>query len=138
MQERQGGSKVGRLIAEESGTNQPYRKLVKRLEELARESSALKAYLVPQLEALCNIVSEMVNLGIQVRRLTEHSHVFFKLNSFPACSANDASHRRSTRFQIFFPTRQCPIICQQRCLIDGGKDLQEHSFSVGRFERRNL
>jgi dynactin 1 len=36
------------------------------LEELAHESSALKAYLVPQLDALCNIVSEMVNFGIQV------------------------------------------------------------------------
>ncbi|KAI0307655.1 dynein associated protein-domain-containing protein [Multifurca ochricompacta] len=42
------------------------RKLVKRLEELAHESSALKAYLVPQLEALCSIVSEMVNFGIQL------------------------------------------------------------------------
>ncbi len=42
------------------------RKLMKRLEELAHESSALKAYLVPQLDALCNIVSEMVNFGIQV------------------------------------------------------------------------
>ena len=42
------------------------RKLIKRLEELAHESSALKAYLVPQLDALCNIVSEMVNFGIQV------------------------------------------------------------------------
>ncbi|KAN0135638.1 Dynein associated domain containing protein [Lactarius tabidus] len=46
------------------------RKLVKRLEELAHESSALKAYLVPQLEALCNIVSEMVNLGIQLAQQT--------------------------------------------------------------------
>ena len=46
------------------------RKLMKRLEELAHESSALKAYLVPQLEALCNIVSEMVNFGIQVSILT--------------------------------------------------------------------
>ena len=46
------------------------RKLMKRLEELAHESSALKAHLVPQLEALCNIVSEMVNFGIQVGILT--------------------------------------------------------------------
>jgi hypothetical protein len=41
---------------------------MKRLEELAHGSSALKAYLVPQLEALCSIVSEMVNFGIQVSR----------------------------------------------------------------------
>ncbi|KAH9043663.1 dynein associated protein-domain-containing protein [Lactarius pseudohatsudake] len=46
------------------------RKLVKRLEELAHESSALKAYLVPRLEALCSIVSEMVNLGIQLAQQT--------------------------------------------------------------------
>jgi dynactin 1 len=46
--------------------NHTCRKLIKRLEELAHESSALKAYLVPQLDALCNIVSEMVNFGIQV------------------------------------------------------------------------
>ncbi|KAI9454911.1 dynein associated protein-domain-containing protein [Lactarius psammicola] len=46
------------------------RKLVKRLEELAHESSALKAYLVPQLEALCSIVSEMANLGIQLAQET--------------------------------------------------------------------
>ncbi|KAI9513092.1 dynein associated protein-domain-containing protein [Russula earlei] len=42
------------------------RKLMKRFEELAHESSALKADLVPQLEALCSIVSEMVNFGIQL------------------------------------------------------------------------
>jgi dynactin 1 len=46
------------------------RKLMKRLEELAHESSALKAYLVPQLEGLCNIVSEMVNFGIQLAQQT--------------------------------------------------------------------
>lgn len=46
------------------------RKLIKRLEELAHESSALKAYLVPQLDALCNIVSEMVNFGIQLAQQT--------------------------------------------------------------------
>ncbi len=43
---------------------------MKRLEELAHESSALKAYLVPQLDALCNIVSEMVNFGIQASIIT--------------------------------------------------------------------
>src|ERR1700761_2122940 len=113
MQERQGGSKVGQLVPSNSQVlTQPHRKLVKRLEELTHESSALKAYLVPQLEALCNIVSEMVNLGIQVRRSTEESYVFFKQNSFPACSTNDASCRRSTRLEILFPTRQSPIICQ--------------------------
>src|SRR6267142_1172837 len=49
------------------------RKLMKRVEELAHESSALKAYLVPQLEALCNIVSEMVNFGIQASNINHLS-----------------------------------------------------------------
>ncbi|KAH8991941.1 dynein associated protein-domain-containing protein [Lactarius akahatsu] len=71
MQERQGGSKVGQLIGSRGQVlTHLYRKLVKRLEELAHESSALKAYLVPRLEALCSIVSEMVNLGIQLAQQT--------------------------------------------------------------------
>jgi hypothetical protein len=65
---------------------------MKRLEELAHESSALKAYLVPQLEGLCNIVSEMVNFGIQVSM--NHLSLFFcNLRSFSACPTNDASYR---------------------------------------------
>ncbi|KAI0005552.1 dynein associated protein-domain-containing protein [Russula compacta] len=46
------------------------RKLVKRLEELTHESSALKAHLIPQLGALCSTVSEMVNFGIQLAQQT--------------------------------------------------------------------
>lgn len=112
MQERQGGGEVGRLVVSRSQVlTQPYRKLVKRLEELAHESSALKAYLVPQLEALCSIVSEMVNLGIQVRQTAENSCPF-QAEFFPACSANNASCRRSTRFEVLFPTWQSPIICE--------------------------
>ena len=65
---------------------------MKRLEELAHESSALKAYLVPQLDALCNIVSEMVNFGIQVCILTI-CPFFCKLRSLLACTTNDASYR---------------------------------------------
>ena len=42
------------------------RKLIKRLEELARESSALKPYLVPPMKALSNLVPELVNFGISV------------------------------------------------------------------------
>ncbi|KAI0271447.1 dynein associated protein-domain-containing protein [Gloeopeniophorella convolvens] len=45
-------------------------KLVKRLDELAHDSSALKVHLVPHLEALCNTVSEMVNFGIQLAQQT--------------------------------------------------------------------
>jgi hypothetical protein len=65
---------------------------MKRMEELAHESSALKAYLVPQLEALCNIVSEMVNFGIQASILPTRT-CSFVLRSFLACPANDATCR---------------------------------------------
>lgn len=39
---------------------------MKRLEELARESSALKPYLIPPMKALSNLVPELVNFGISV------------------------------------------------------------------------
>ena len=39
---------------------------MKRLEELAKESSALKPYLVPPMKALSNLVPELVNFGISV------------------------------------------------------------------------
>lgn len=42
------------------------RKLIKRLEELAKESSALKPHLVPPMKALSNLVPELVNFGISV------------------------------------------------------------------------
>lgn len=103
---------------------------MKRLEELAHESSALKAYLVPQLEALCNIVSEMVNFGIQVSCIN-HLSLFIIAEIISACPRNDASYRRSTRFQIFFPTWQGVIICQQHRLINGGKDLQGYHIFLG-------
>jgi hypothetical protein len=61
------------------------------LEELAHESSALKAYLVPQLDALCNIVSEMVNFGIQVS-IVAVCPFYLQLRSFSACPTNDASY----------------------------------------------
>ncbi|KDQ62879.1 hypothetical protein JAAARDRAFT_28852 [Jaapia argillacea MUCL 33604] len=42
------------------------RKLTKRLEDLIRDSSALKAHLIPQLQALNNVSAELVNFGIQL------------------------------------------------------------------------
>jgi dynactin 1 len=39
---------------------------MKRLEELARESSALKPHLIPPMKALSNLVPELVNFGISV------------------------------------------------------------------------
>ncbi|CCL98838.1 uncharacterized protein FIBRA_00843 [Fibroporia radiculosa] len=42
------------------------KKLTKRVEDLTQESSALKADLVPQLQALNNVVPELVNFGISL------------------------------------------------------------------------
>ncbi len=42
------------------------RKLSKRVEELAQDSIAIKAHLIPQMKALGNYVTELVNFGIQV------------------------------------------------------------------------
>ena len=66
---------------------------MKRLEELAHESSALKAYLVPQLDALCNIVSEMVNFGIQVSIVAVCPFNSHLRSSFSARPTNDAPYR---------------------------------------------
>ncbi|KAI0066601.1 hypothetical protein BV25DRAFT_1820618 [Artomyces pyxidatus] len=46
------------------------RKLVKRLEDLTHESSALKTVLAPRLKTLINSVSELVNFGIQLAQQT--------------------------------------------------------------------
>ena len=40
---------------------------MKRLDDLTQESAALKASVVPQLQALSNPVAELVNFGISVR-----------------------------------------------------------------------
>ena len=39
---------------------------MKRLEELVKESSALKPYLVPPMKTVSNLVPELVNFGISV------------------------------------------------------------------------
>lgn len=55
-----------KLLDQCKGAKSLSRKLTKRLEELIQESSALKAPLIPQLQALNNLVSELVNFGIQL------------------------------------------------------------------------
>ncbi|KAJ3484582.1 hypothetical protein NLI96_g5543 [Meripilus lineatus] len=42
------------------------RKLTKRVEDLTQESGALKSVLIPQLQALNNVVPELVNFGISL------------------------------------------------------------------------
>jgi len=42
------------------------RKMIKRLEDLAHSSSAVKSHLVPQMKDLNNYVAELVNFGISV------------------------------------------------------------------------
>ena len=43
------------------------RKMIKRLEDLAQDSSAVKPHVIPQMEALNNFMAELVNFGISVR-----------------------------------------------------------------------
>ena len=51
-------------------THYPCRKLTKRVEDLTQESGALKSLLIPQLQALNNVVPELVNFGISVRMIS--------------------------------------------------------------------
>ncbi|KAH9948209.1 dynactin [Amylocystis lapponica] len=49
------------------------RKLTKRLEDLTEDSSALKPYLVPQLQAINDVVPELVNFGFSLaQRVMPH------------------------------------------------------------------
>lgn len=45
------------------------RKMIKRLEDLAHSSAAVKSHLVPQMKNLNNCVAELVNFGISVGQL---------------------------------------------------------------------
>lgn len=42
-------------------------KMIKRLQDLAQDSSAVKPHVIPQMEALNNFMAELVNFGISVR-----------------------------------------------------------------------
>ncbi|KAJ6508957.1 dynactin [Mycena sanguinolenta] len=53
-----------RLLDQYKGAKALSKKLTKRLEDLIQDSAALKAHLVPQMKALSNFVSELVNFGI--------------------------------------------------------------------------
>ncbi|KAJ7508441.1 dynactin [Mycena galericulata] len=53
-----------RLLDQYKGAKALSKKLTKRLEDLTRDSAALKAHLVPQMKALSNFVPELVNFGI--------------------------------------------------------------------------
>lgn len=57
---------------------------MKRLEELARESSALKPYLVPPMKALSNLVPELVNFGISVCSLSWSTSSSLADDDFPS------------------------------------------------------
>ncbi|OCH92962.1 dynactin [Obba rivulosa] len=55
-----------RLLDQCRGAKVLSKKLTKRLEDLAQDSAALKAHLVPQLQALTNISPELVNFGFSL------------------------------------------------------------------------
>lgn len=79
------------------------RKLVKRLDDLTQESAALKASIVPRLQALSNPVAELVNFGISV-----HCSVLFHksqlmLTSYEARAADHKPYQRCAKLEISFP-----------------------------------
>jgi dynactin 1 len=41
--------------------------MIKRLEDLAHDSAAVKPHVIPQMKALSNYIAELVNFGISVR-----------------------------------------------------------------------
>jgi len=47
------------------------RKMIKRLEDLAHGSAAVKSHLMPQMKDLNNYVAELVNFGISVSQLCQ-------------------------------------------------------------------
>ena len=51
--------------------------MIKRLEDLAQDSSAVKPHVIPQMEALNNFMAELVNFGILVRYRPSRLHFFF-------------------------------------------------------------
>ncbi|EEB98205.1 hypothetical protein MPER_02331, partial [Moniliophthora perniciosa FA553] len=58
------------LLNKGKGAKNVSRKLTKRLEELTRESSALKEHLLPQMEGLSNKVGDLINFGISLAQQT--------------------------------------------------------------------
>ena len=86
------------------------RKLTKRLEELTQGSSALKAHLAPQLKALSNMVSDLVNFGIQVCPHVARWHNLTGRFSEVGATTN-ATPIRCSRVEISVPTGEGSLVC---------------------------
>ncbi|KAF9567724.1 dynactin [Agrocybe pediades] len=57
---------LGALLSRCKSAKTVSRKMIKRLEELERDSAAVKPHLIPQMKALSNYVAELVNFGISL------------------------------------------------------------------------
>ena len=93
------------------------KKLIKRVEDLTQDSMALKAHLVPQLQALTNIVPELVNFGISVSSEVSTLGHSQGLMLLPVGPTRHAAHQRRTRCEVCLPALHSPVICQaERCV----------------------
>ncbi|KAK7035364.1 hypothetical protein VNI00_011895 [Paramarasmius palmivorus] len=61
---------LGMLLGKGKSAKAVSRKLIKRLEELTKDSSALKEHLLPLMEGLSNKVGDLVNFGISLAQQT--------------------------------------------------------------------
>ncbi len=56
--------------------------MIKRLEDLARDSAAVKSHLMPQMKELSNYVAELVNFGISVSSLSPPTSIIIHIAFF--------------------------------------------------------
>ncbi|KDR85814.1 hypothetical protein GALMADRAFT_234908 [Galerina marginata CBS 339.88] len=57
---------LGALLSRCKSAKTLSRKMIKRLEDLAQDSAAVKPHLIPQMKALSNYIAELVNFGISL------------------------------------------------------------------------
>jgi dynactin 1 len=77
-----------KVLQQTKGAKNISRKLTKRIDDLVEESSALKAHFVPRLNAVNDLMPELTNFAIQVRRATKFIDMYI-LNSFVVVGAAD-------------------------------------------------
>lgn len=92
--------------------------MIKRLEDLAHDSAAVKSHLMLQMKELNNYVAELVNFGISVSNYGSLRPTISLLISI-ACTRDHASFERCTFVEEFVPNDKyigsCQILCNVNC-----------------------
>lgn len=93
------------------------RKLVKRVEDLTQESAALKSRILPQLQALVNVIPELGNFGISVRQCKTLLNLTLT-RAIPIGGATTHSlPERCPKLEIRIPAQYCAWICRTDCIF---------------------